>query len=76
MACCSPVKFFQVWNLAIIIITDYWSSPFVCVALDYQIISIFPIVYGDFVGEDYSLVYNFSLTYDYVGINSVPVGTN
>lgn len=47
-----------------------------CVALDYQIISIFPIVYGDFVGEDYSLVYNFSFTYDYVGMNSFPVGTN
>lgn len=47
-----------------------------CVALDYQFINIFPIVYGDFVGEDYSLVYNFSLMYDYVGMSSVPVGTN
>lgn len=47
-----------------------------CVALYYQIISIFPIVYGDFVGEDYSLVYDFSLMHDYVGMNSVPVVTN
>lgn len=69
------IKIAEVWNLAITIIPDYRWSPIVCVALDYQIISIFPIVYGDFVGEDYSLIYNFSLTYDYVGINSVPVGT-
>lgn len=33
----------------------------VCVALNYQTVSIFPIVYGDFVGEEYSLVHNCSL---------------
>lgn len=48
----------------------------VCVALNYQIIGVFPIVCGDFVGEEYSFDYCFSLTHDYAGMNSVPVETN
>lgn len=47
-----------------------------CSALNYQIISIFPIVYEGFLGEEYSLVYDCSLTHDYDAVNSVPIETN
>lgn len=66
------------WSLKFGYNSHHWLlwSPFMCVALDYQIINIFPILYEDFVGQDYSWVYNSSLTYDCAGMNSVPVGTN
>lgn len=52
-----------------------FSVGCVCV-LNYQIFRIFPIVQGDFVDKEYSLVYSCFLNHNYVVVSSVPIEIN